>query len=107
MSDPIIYLPSVVLGAILVAIYIYISLKKKLLPLMADIVNLILLASGIVAGVLLILSTFFIEIKKILNGIDLYILIGGVALIHVSIKGVRELLKNNNGDANNNDEQAN
>ena len=84
--DKVIFIPSAILGLIFVAIYAYNCHVSKTKFNHQVMVNSILQASGIVCGGLLILSTFFIELKQYLTNIDLYILISGLAVLVVSVQ---------------------
>lgn len=86
--DKAIYIPSAILGAFLILIYTYRCHRAKREFNQAVMVNAILQSSGIICGVLLILGTFNDEAKKLLNEIDLYILIAGFAVTAASVKGI-------------------
>lgn len=84
--DKFIFIPSAILGLIFVGIYAYNCHANKTKFNHQVMVNSILQASGIVCGSLLILSTFFAELKKYLTNIDIYILISGLAVLVVSVQ---------------------
>ncbi|CAK3135496.1 Threonyl-tRNA synthetase [Vibrio crassostreae] len=86
--DKAIYIPSAILGAILILIYTYRCHRAKREFSQAVMVNAILQSSGIICGFLLILGTFNDDAKKLLNEIDLYILIAGFAVTAASVKGI-------------------
>lgn len=50
-------------------------------------VNLVFQASGAVCGFFLILSIFWPEIRDKIVGIDIYIFVGGLAVLAVSLQG--------------------
>ncbi|ELP2673660.1 threonyl-tRNA synthetase [Vibrio parahaemolyticus] len=77
-----------IFGAFLILIYTYRCHRAKREFNQAVMVNAILQSSGIICGVLLILGTFNDEAKKLLNEIDLYILIAGFAVTAASVKGI-------------------
>jgi len=57
-------------------------------------INAILQASGIICGLFLVSGTFVEEIKTIVSGIDIYVLVGGLAVLAVSVQGVhRDIIK--------------
>ncbi len=86
--DKAIYIPSAILGVILIIIYAFRCHATKREFNQAVMVNAILQSSGIVCGLLLVLGTFNEDAKKLLNEIDLYILIAGFAVTTASIKGI-------------------
>lgn len=86
--DKVIFIPSAVLGLIFVVIYSFNCYRNKREFNYQVMFNSILQASGIVCGILLILSTFFVDLKQYLNNIDIYILIAGLAVLVVSIRTV-------------------
>ncbi|NVK23859.1 MAG: threonyl-tRNA synthetase [Gammaproteobacteria bacterium] len=91
--DKVIFIPSAILGLIFVAVYAYNCHSRASKFNHQVMVNSILQASGIVCGGLLILSTFFAELKQYLTNIDLYILISGLAVLVVSIQSAYNDLK--------------
>ncbi|EII3133430.1 threonyl-tRNA synthetase [Vibrio parahaemolyticus] len=86
--DKVIFIPSAVLGLVFVAIYAFNCYRNKKRFNHQVMVNSILQASGIVCGALLILSTFFVDLKQYLTNIDIYILISGLAVLVVSVQSV-------------------
>ncbi|MCE7535619.1 hypothetical protein [Aliivibrio fischeri] len=88
--DKAIYIPSAILGVIFILIYAYRCHVTKREFNQAVMVNAFLQSSGIVCGLLLVLGTFNDEAKKLLNEIDLYILIAGFAVTAASIKGIHK-----------------
>lgn len=64
-------------------------------------INIILSASGVVAGLLLMLSTFITEIKDRLKGIEIYMLIAGLAVLIVSLQTIRNYFVDNNSNGEN------
>lgn len=86
--DKAIFIPSAILGLLLVAVYSYNCMRDKKKFEHQVMVNTVLQASGIVCGVLLILSTFFTGLKQYLTNIDIYILISGLAVLVVSVQSV-------------------
>ncbi len=89
MKDQIVYLPSAALGIILVVIYSVRCLRNGIPFNVASVVNIVLQSAGVVAGVLLIFSTFSEDLRSKLTGIDLYVLISGIAVFVVSLQGLR------------------
>lgn len=89
MNDPIIFIPSAVLGLLFVGVYSFRCWRNGSNFNLATIINIVLQASGVVAGSLLIASTFSADLRNRLNGIDIYILISGIAVFAVSLQGLR------------------
>jgi hypothetical protein len=80
MTDPIIYIPSGVAGLILVLIYLFRCHRSKETVNPAILTGAILSGSGMVCGVLLIIGSFYKGVMDHLTGINLYILIAGLAV---------------------------
>lgn len=88
MIDKIIFVPSALLGLTLAFAYSFLCWRTGRSFNLASMVTLMLHAAGIVAGILLVLSTFSPELRTRLTGIEWYILIGGAAVFAVSLQGV-------------------
>ena len=88
--DKIIFLPSAVLGVVLIGVYFCRCHKAKKSFDQSVIVNSILQASGIVCGILLVAGTMVEEARLLLEEIDLYILISGLVVIATSAKGIHK-----------------
>ena len=88
MIDKVIFLPSAFLGLLCAGIYGLQCWRSGTRFELGTMVTLILNAAGVVAGALLIASTFSADLRARLSGLDLYILIGGVAVLVVSALGV-------------------
>jgi len=84
--DKWVYLPSAVLGAILVAIYVIRGFKYKTPIELKNMVSIFLSAAGLVGGSLLIAGCFSDEARKKISDLPLYIFIAGMAVIFVSIQ---------------------
>ncbi len=99
MKDKILYLPTAIIGIIFVVYYGYKCWKNKKSINVATAVGIILQSAGVVAGTLLIASTFYEELRNKLSGIDLYVLISGIAVFVVSLQGLwREVAGENKVD---------
>ena len=86
--DRIIWLPSAVLGLVLVGCYLVACLRGQRQFELAVMVSIVLYASGVVGGVLLVASTFVESLRTSLSALWLYILIGGLAVLAVSVRGI-------------------
>jgi hypothetical protein len=86
--DRIVWLPSAVLGIALVGIYIVGCLRGRRQFELAVMVNVVLYSSGVVGGTLLVASTFLPKLRDNLSSLWLYILIGGLAVLVVSVRGI-------------------
>lgn len=88
--DQFIFIPSAFIGILFIAIYSYRCHKSNKKFNQAVIVTAILQSSGIVYGLLLILGTVNDEVRKLLNEIDLYILISGLVVVSASLQGLKK-----------------
>jgi hypothetical protein len=86
--DKAIYIPSAIIGLILIIIYALRSHSSGKEFNQAIMVNAILQASGLVCGVLLVAGTMNEEAKKLISEIDLYIFIAGMVILAASVKGI-------------------
>lgn len=92
--DKVIYIPSAGLGLCFIAVYLYRCHSAGKDISLSIMVNAILQASGIVCGIFLIASTIFQEVRKLLQGIEIYVFIAGLAVIAVSLQGFhRDVIK--------------
>lgn len=91
--DKIILFPSIIVGSIFIGIYLFRCYKGHTEYNLSVMVTLLLSSSGIVGGILLTTCIFFEKIKM-LDGINLYIVIAGISVISVSIQGIyRDVFK--------------
>lgn len=92
--DKAILVPSVIFASFLICIYLYRCWKSKTEVNNSTLISSILNSSGVVCGVALALSPFFPKIKEVIGGIDIYVIIGGVAVLFVSFQGIhRDIFK--------------
>src|SRR5947209_7832271 len=101
MKHSILFLSSMCLGGVLIIIYLIRCTVIKQKANVSAVVNLLLQASGIVAGFLLLLSTLMEEVKTKVTEVDLnlYMSIGGIAAIFVCYEAIKKVYTN---DSNNN-----
>ena len=87
--DKVIFIPSAVLGLALLGIYWYRChmAKKEFNTSMIAIV--VLQASGIICGLVLIVGTFYDPARDLLRDIEIYILISGLFVIATSAKSIK------------------
>jgi len=52
------------------------------------IINTFLLSGGVVCGLLLMVGCLYEPAKTYLKGIDIYIFVGGIAVLFVSVQGI-------------------
>jgi len=78
------FIPSLLLGLIFVAFYALRCYQNGYEFNLNIVVNSVLQASGIVCGVLLLASTVYEQLKTLIEGLDLYIAISGLAVLSVS-----------------------
>ncbi|MBF5039362.1 threonyl-tRNA synthetase [Methylophilus sp. 13] len=86
--DSIILIPTIILGIVCLIVYLVLCYKKSISPNLNVIVNMFLLSSGIICGLLLMLGSVYEPAKAYLKGIDIYIFIGGLAVLFVSGQGL-------------------
>lgn len=86
--DKAILLPSVGLGTLLILVYVYRCATEDVNFNTAVMINIILQSSGIVCGFFLMGGSVSETVKGYLSGIDLYIFIGGAAVLVVSMQGI-------------------
>lgn len=86
--DSIIFLPSVVLGLIFLMFYIIRCHRNKESLNLGIIINTFLLSGGVVCGILLMVGCVYEPAKTLLKGIDIYIFVGGIAVLFVSVQGI-------------------
>lgn len=88
--DSIIFLPTVALGTIILLFYFIRCHKSNKSLNLSVIVNLFLLSSGVICGLLLMVGSIYEPAKAYLKGIDIYIFIGGLSVFIVSIQSLRK-----------------
>ncbi|MGR5465191.1 threonyl-tRNA synthetase [Photobacterium damselae] len=88
--DKAILVPSVLIAAILIAIYLFRCWRTGKEANNAVLISLVLNSSGIVCGLALAASPFFPSVKALIGGIDIYIVIGGVAVLFVSGQAIHK-----------------
>jgi hypothetical protein len=88
--DPIVWQPTAVLGLVMVGLYVFGCLRGWRRFELAAMVNVVLCSGGVVGGTLLVAGTFIPSLRTSLASLGLYILIGGLAVLAVS---VRELFR--------------
>jgi len=88
--DKVIFIPSAILGLILICIYWFrcVQIKKEFNQ--AIMVSTVLQSSGVVCGFLLVAGTLSEDARKLLNEIDLYIFISGLVVVATSVKGIHK-----------------
>jgi hypothetical protein len=98
--DKIVLIPSAVLGILFVLLYVIRCWKSQTEFNLAVMINSIFQASGIICGCFLIAGIFSEELRKLMAGIDLYILVSGLAVLAVSIQGFyRDAIRNTSTQA--------
>lgn len=91
--DEAFYVPAAILSALVMSVHLYVHKSSK--PDLPSLVNCVLHSSGIVAGFVLILSTFVPSLRASLQHMSVYIAIGGLAVLFVSIQGVYRAIRGN------------
>ncbi|WP_216825106.1 hypothetical protein [Agarilytica rhodophyticola] len=86
--DKAIFIPSAIIGVILISIYAYRCHAAKKEFNQAVMVNAILQSSGVVCGALLVAGTINEDARELLKEIDLYIFIAGMVIVAASLKGI-------------------
>ncbi len=104
--DKTILIPSVIIAVIMIAIYLIRCWLSEIEANNAVLVSSIMNSSGIVCGIALALSPFFPTIKDLIGGIDIYIVIGGFAVLFVSCQAIhKDVIKSTRRDTLNNSMQ--
>ena len=88
IMDKIIYLPTAALSIVFILYYAISCHKNKKKFDQKIMINTVLQVSGVICGIVLIGSTFINELKELLENLNLYILIGGLAVGTVSVQGI-------------------
>lgn len=88
--DKAILIPSVVIAAVLIGVYLYRCWRSSIEANNAVLISSVLNSSGIVCGLALAASPFFPSVKELIGGIDIYIVIGGVAVLFVSGQAIHK-----------------
>ncbi|QPB84993.1 hypothetical protein CWC22_019180 [Pseudoalteromonas rubra] len=92
--DKAILIPSVAIATVLICIYLVRCWQTGKEVNNAVLISSLLNSSGIVCGLALAASPFFPSIKALIGGIDIYIVIGGVAVLFVSGQSLhRDVIK--------------
>jgi hypothetical protein len=86
--DEQVLLPSVGLAAVLILVYVVRCYRSDLQYDQSILIDIVLNASGIVCGGFLIGASCFPQIMARISGINLYVLIGGLAVLAVSFQGL-------------------
>ncbi len=88
--DSVVLVPSVVLGLLLLIAYLYRCFRRKEKTNVGVMINAFLQSSMIVCGLFLMAGSVYAPAKEFLKGIDIYIFIGGLAVLAVSIQGIHK-----------------
>ncbi|WP_298445319.1 threonyl-tRNA synthetase [uncultured Ferrimonas sp.] len=100
--DKTILIPSTILAVVMIAVYLFRCYKHGIEPNHAIIVSSVLNASGIICGIALAISPFFPSVKELIGGIDIYIIIGGIAVLFVSTQAIsKDVFKSTSKDTAN------
>ncbi len=82
--DKVVSISSIILGFLLIGLYLFRCYHAQKSSNLSVMISLMLQASGFVCGFFLITSVFSEKIKQLVTGIDIYIVIAGIAVIYVS-----------------------
>ncbi len=88
--DSVVLVPSVVLGLLFLFAYLYLCFRRKEKTNVGVMINAFLQSSGIICGLFLMTGSVYAPAKEYLKGIDIYIFIGGLAVLVVSVQGVHK-----------------
>ena len=86
--DSVVLIPSIVLGSLGIGIYLVGCLRRKIRAEVGIMISTLLQASGVVCGLVLMAGSVYAPAKDLLKGIDIYIFIGGLAVMTVSIQAI-------------------
>ena len=106
--DKAILIPSVAIATVLICIYLFRCWQAGKEVNNAVLISSLLNSSGIVCGLALAASPFFPSIKALIGGIDIYIVIGGVAVLFVSGQSLhRDVIKSTQNQVKSRSSQPN
>lgn len=88
--DKAVLIPSVILAIALIALYLFRCWRAGVEASNSVVVGSLLNSSGIICGTALAASPFFPTVKAMIGGIDIYIVIGGFAVLFVSSQGIHK-----------------
>lgn len=83
--DNLVLFPTIGIASFLLIVHLAVCLKKKITPGLAPILNIVLLASGLVCGVMLMVGCVYEPVMKRISELKLYIFIAAVAVLYISI----------------------
>ena len=87
--DPIVLLPSLLLAGILIAGYLFSCHRRGKDAELTSVVSTVTNSFGIVGSVFLIASIAYPPIKTRIGGLEIYTILGGVAIFFVATKGLK------------------
>jgi len=86
--DQIVWLPSIVLGLLMVGVYLVGCWRGTRRFELGVMVNVMLCSGGVVGGSLLVASVFVATLKASLSSLWLYVVIGGLSVVAVSARAL-------------------
>ncbi|NTV66743.1 MAG: threonyl-tRNA synthetase [Chlorobaculum sp.] len=96
--DKVVLLPSIVLALIAVGLYLFQCHSGKKIFDHSVMITTVLNSSGVICGCVLIVGSINDDVMKYISQINLYIFIGGLAVLAVSIQGLyNSIISPNNG----------
>ena len=100
--DKAVLIPSVIMAVAVIALYLFRCWKAGIEASNSVVVSSLLNSSGIICGLALAASPFFPAVKAMIGGIDIYIVIGGFAVLFVSSQGIhKDVIKSTRSESTN------
>lgn len=84
--DSLIFLPAAGISTVIIIYYIIVCARTPRRFELWTLLNVVVYCSGVVAGVVLILSTVIPSLRARLSGIEIYLFMAGAAVIAISLK---------------------
>ena len=88
--DKAVLIPSVILSVAIILLYLFRCWRSGVEASHSVVVSSLLNSSGIICGLGLAASPFFPAVKAMIVGIEIYIVIGGFAVLFVSSQGIHK-----------------
>jgi hypothetical protein len=83
------YLCCAILSLVTIGVYASRCWRYGRIMEVGVLVNATMQSTGVVAGVLVVLGTFFPALRALLTGLDIYFFISGIAVLFVSSQGLK------------------
>lgn len=85
--------PTIGLGSILLVVYLTLCIRRKKKPNLVTMINVVLLSSGLIGGLLLMAGCVCESLMKRISELKIYIFISGIAVLYISISGLWKAIR--------------